>query len=147
VPDLEREPEIRIERPENPLEPELLGRLRQELERCPDVAFAHLPQVMVEGQQDRPGLVLFVWLTPASLSSLRAALRLVTEAVARVLPSDRFLDVVVLNSAPELLDQVEAAKCLLVERDPDERRRALEAAAENGDSHPEASRGPWWWPF
>ena len=33
------------------------------------------------------------------------------------------------NSAPELLDQVERAGSLLVENDPDERARALAAAA------------------
>ena len=85
-----------------------------ELGQCSDVAFAHLPQVLTEGQQDRPSLVLFVWLVPEALRSLRAALRLVCEAVSRVMPRERYLDVVVLNSAPELLESVEAAGCLLV---------------------------------
>ena len=62
--------------------------------------------------------------------------------------SPPFLDVLVLNSAPELLAAVEEARCLLVERDPDERRRAREAAAagSRGSSDGAAPR-PWWWPF
>jgi hypothetical protein len=74
-------------------------------------------------------LTLFVWIVPAAMGSLRGALNLISEAVARALPEDRFLDVVILNSAPELLTPVEEAGCLLVERDSDERRRARDAAA------------------
>jgi hypothetical protein len=59
---------------------------------------------------------------------LRFALNLVSEAVARSLPDGNYLDVVVLNSAPELLDQVERARSLLVENDPEERARASSAA-------------------
>jgi hypothetical protein len=65
------------------------------------------------------------------MKSLRAALNLVSESVAKALPRDRFLDVVILNSAPELLPDVERAGCLFVEPDPDERQRAL-AAIEEG---------------
>lgn len=64
------------------------------------------------------------------MRSMRAALNLVADAVAKALPRDQFLDVVILNSAPELLAQIERVDCLFVEVDPEERRRALEA----GDS-------------
>ena len=122
--------ELRIAPAERPLDPEVERRLRDELARCPDLAFAYLPQVMVHGRQDRPELVLFVWLRPAALRSLRFALNLVSEAVARILPDGDYLDVVVLNSAPELLDPVERARSLLVENDAGERSRALAAMAE-----------------
>jgi hypothetical protein len=72
-------------------------------------------------------MVLFVWLVPAAMRSLRAALNLVADTVAKTLPGDQFLDVVILNSAPELLPEVERAGCLFVEPHPDERRRALAA--------------------
>jgi hypothetical protein len=125
--------ELRISPPDRPLDPRVNTRLAEELARCPDIAFAHLPQVMVPARQDAPSLVLFVWLHAPALRSLRFALNLVTEAVARALPDGEFLDVVVLNSAPELLDQVERARSLLVENDPDERARAVAAAAADED--------------
>lgn len=134
-----------VEPPRRPLEPKLQAELREALGRCPDVAFAHLPQVRVAGHGE-PELALFVWLVPGALRSLRMALNLVSEVVARVLPAEYYLDVVILNSAPELLLQVEAAGCLVVERDPDERRRALEAASSDPET-PLSSRRPWWWPF
>jgi len=104
-----------------------LRKLRDGLERCADLAFAHLVDVDVPETGDEPGLVLFVWLDPAAMRSLRPALNLVSETVAKALPEDRFLDVVILNSAPELLPDVERAGCLFVEPLPKERRRALEA--------------------
>ena len=121
--------ELVISPPEQPLDPQVKDRLAQELARCPDLAFAHLPQVMVPARQEAPSLVLFVWLQAPALRSLRFALNLVSEAVARSLPDGNYLDVVVLNSAPEWLDQVERARSLLVENDPDERARALAAAS------------------
>jgi hypothetical protein len=140
------ESELRIERPEVPLEPDIEARLCSELAACPDVAFAHLPQVRVPALQPDPQLTLFVWLVPEALGSLRGALNLVSEAVARALPEDRFLDVAILNSAPELLEEVESAGCLLVERDRDERRRARNAASEAaaGGGEPR-SRRRWFW--
>ena len=125
------------------LDKEVERELRRQLEGCPDLAFAHLPQVFVPGQHASPELVLFVWFLPGALRSLRSALNLVSEAVAQALPVEQYLDVVVLNSAPELLDAVERAGCLLVERDPAERRRALAAAA--GGEPPELfGKRPWW---
>lgn len=125
----------------------VLRALELEIGACPDVAFAYLPDVLVEGRQDAPESVLFVWLVPGALRSLRFALNLVSEAVARALPADAYLDVVVLNSAPELLEQLEGAQCLLVERVAEERRRAL-AAARSGDApEPLPRRRWWWWPF
>ena len=121
--------ELVISPPEQPLDPQVKARLAKELARCPDLAFAHLPQVMVPARQEAPSLVLFVWLQAPALRSLRFALNLVSEAVARSLPDGNYLDVVVLNSAPELLDQVERARSLLVENDPEERARALAAAS------------------
>jgi hypothetical protein len=136
---------MRIEAPERPLEPEVASALRRSLAACPDLAFAHLPQVFVPGEQERPDLVLFVWLLPEAMRSLRPAFNLVSEAVAAALPPDRYLDVVVLNSAPELLASVEGAGCLLVERDPGERGRALEAARTPSPPEPAVRRSRWWW--
>ncbi len=140
---------LRIEAATPPWEPEVLEQLREALERCPDVAFAHLPGVHVTQHQEQPELVLFVWLLPGALRSLRQALNVVSEVVARVLPDGAYLDVVILNSAPELLEAVECAGCLLVERVPEERRRAREAAGRpvEADSPPEERTSPWWWPF
>jgi len=126
--------------------PELLSALEREIGRCPDVAFAHLPDVFVPGRQDRPEPVLFVWLNPGALRSLRSALDLVSVAVSKAMPEKEYLDVVVLNSAPELLERVEGADCLLVERDPKERWRALEAV-KNPSAEPIEPSSPWWWPF
>jgi hypothetical protein len=138
--------DMRIEARRKELPEEVMEELRQALDDCPDLAFAHLPQVFVPGRQTEPELVLFVWLEPAALRSLRSALNLVSEAVSRALPRSDYLDVVVLNSAPELLPHVERAGCLLVERNAEERRRALGAAFE--EQPPEAlSPGRWWWPF
>lgn len=121
--------ELVVSPPEQPLDPVVKERLAEELARCPDLAFAHLVQVLVPARQERPELALFVWLRPSALRSLRFALNLVSEAVAHVLPEGDFLDVLVLNSAPELLAEVERARSLLVENDPDERARALSAAS------------------
>ena len=125
--------DIRIERPLEPLAPELERAVQRRLSACPDVAFAHLPQVLVPGHQDRPELVLFVWLTADAMRSLRQSLNLVSDEVARALPSGKYLDVVILNSAPELLEDVERAGCLLVERDPAERQRAIAALQRGPD--------------
>jgi len=117
------------------------GRLREGLEACPDVAFAHLVRVTVgnDGAGSQPSL--FVWLVPGAMKSLRGALNLVSETVARALPEELFLDVLILNSAPELLPQVEEAGGLLVERDPDERRRAQAAARAGSGSETPGRRG------
>lgn len=139
-------PEILIEPAEARLTGEVEDRLRFELESCPDVAFAHLCLVTIAGQSSGPQLSLFVWLVPEAVGSLRAALNLVCEAVARAIPDDVFIDVLILNSAPELLDRVEAADCLLVERDRQERRRALAAAAgETENPGPARRRRLWPW--
>ena len=122
---------LRITRPSRPFDDAAGVKLREGLERCPDVAFAHLVDVEVPDRGEGPGPVLFVWLVPAAMRSLRAALDLVSETVAKALPSDIFLDVVILNSAPELLPEVEGAGCLFVEPHPDERKRALAAVEEN----------------
>jgi hypothetical protein len=122
--------QLRITRPGQPLGEDVENMLRDSLEACPDLAFAHLVDVEVPEQGESRGMVLFVWLVPAAMRSIRAALNLVSEAVAKALPADRFLDVVILNSAPELLPDVERAGCLFVESHPDERRRALTAARD-----------------
>lgn len=138
------EPEIVIEPPENGLAEDVEARLRTELGECPDVAFAHLCQITVIGQSSTPQLGLFVWLVPEAVGSLRAALNLVSEAVARALPEDVCLDVLILNSVPELLARVEKTNCLLVERDQEERRRACDAATrEPGEPPPNPRRRIW----
>lgn len=137
---IEPDQEIIIEPPEVGLDDEVRARLRAELGSCPDVAFAHLTQVTVVGRQPESQLSLWVWLVPEAVGSLRAALNLVSEAVARALPRDLFVDVLILNSVPELLASVEAANCLLVERDAEERRRACAAAERNRDLEPAKPR-------
>jgi len=139
-------PEIVISPRGETFGPKTERRLKDELARCPDLAFAHLPLVLVPARQQRAAPVLFVWLESRALRSLRFALNLVSEAVARALPDGEFLDVVVLNSAPELLEQVEAAGSLLVEKNSEERIRALQAASEAGAPEVVVDR-PWWWPF
>lgn len=121
--------QLRMTAPGRPLEGEVEKKLRDGLEGCPDLAFAHLVDVEVLDQSEGPELVLFVWLEPSAMRSMRAALNLVSDIVAKALPGNRFLDVVILNSAPELLLDVERIGCLLVEPHPDERRRALAAAS------------------
>jgi hypothetical protein len=121
---------LRISPLARPLADEVEDRLRKGLETCPDIAFAHLVDVEVPDRGEGPGTVLFVWLVPPAMKSLRAALNLVSDTVAKALPRDLFLDVVILNSAPELLPEVEGAGCLFVEPHPDERRRALAAIQE-----------------
>ena len=125
------EQQLHISRPGRPLGAEVEKKLREGLDVCPDLAFAHLVDVDVPGQGDGPGLVLFAWLVPDAMGSMRAALNLISEAVAKALPQDRFLDVVILNSAPELLPEIERAESLLVVPNPDERQRAL--AVVSGD--------------
>lgn len=115
--------------PHKPLDRETTKNLDSSLSACPDVAFAHLVDVRVEGVEDPPSLSLFVWLVPAAVRSLRGSLNLLTEIVAGAIPRDRCVDVLILNSAPELLAEVERAGCLFVERDFVERKRALEVAA------------------
>ena len=138
---------IRITSPKNPLDPQVTEALRRAISSCPDVAFAHLVDVQVVEQQQRPELALFVWLLPEAMGSLRSALNLVSEAVASALPSDRFVDVLILNSAPELLDDVERADCLLVERDAGERQRAKTAMSQIRSGADVVERKTRWWPF
>ena len=127
----DREPEINITRPTLSFDQEILDKLGEEIGGCPDVAFAHLCDVEVVGRGEGPDPVLFVWLVSRAIRSLKPALNLVSEAVARALPEDRYVDVVILNSVPELLQKVEAVGCLLVERDPEERRVAVAAGRED----------------
>jgi len=141
------EEQIHFSKPRKPFDDEVVGKLRAGIENCPDVAFAHLADTEVVGRQDRPGQVIFVWLVAAAMGSLRGALNLVSEAVADALPEDRFLDVVILNSAPELLEDLERADCLFVVRDAEERRAALAAASDRGASGEPESPSRWWWPF
>ncbi len=121
---------IRIRPPGRPLDEETVRSLQAALSICPDVAFAHLVDIEVEGVSGERNLSLFVWLMPESVKSLRGSLNLVSEVVAGAIPRDRFVDILILNSAPELLADVERAGCLFVERDPEERRRAIAAARE-----------------
>ena len=123
--------QLRITPPGQPLGDEVDKKLRKGLEACADLAFAHLVDVDVPERGEGPGMVLFVWLVPAAMRSMRAALNLISEAVAMALPEDRFLDVVILNSAPELLPDLERAGSPMVVPNPDERLRALAAASDD----------------
>lgn len=123
--------QLRITPPGQPLGDQVSKELREGLEACPDLAFAYLVDVDVPERDEGPGMVLFVWLVPAAMRSMRAALNLISEAVAMALPGDRFVDVVILNSAPELLPEIDRVGSLLVVPHPDERNRALAAAADD----------------
>ena len=138
---------IRVTPQHHALTDERREELEQRLMACPDVAFCHLVDVAVDGVDGGPSPTLFVWLVPSALDSLRTALNIVSEAVADSLPPDRYLDVLILNSAPELLMTVEEAGGLFAERDPEERRRALEAAADGGDGFDARAPRKGWWPF
>jgi len=143
------QPEERVlfSRPRQPFDDGVVKKLRAGIENCPDVAFAYLADAEVVGRQDRPGQVIFVWLVAAAMGSLRGALNLVSETVADALPEDRYLDVVILNSTPELLEDLERADCLFVVRDAEERRQALAAAFDRGVGGELEPPHRWWWPF
>ncbi len=141
---------MHIGKPRKPWPKERTERLVRELAGCADVAFAHLPEVLVPARQTRPNRVLFVWVVPEAMGALRATLNTICDAVARAIPRSEFVDVVILNSAPELLLPVEEAGCLLLENDPEERRMALEAARVERDAsraapeEPPLAPSPWW---
>lgn len=139
--------DLRLSPPGQPLGSEVEERLREVLTACPDLAFAHLVDVEVTEEPGSASPALFVWLRPESMFSIRAALNLVSEGVARALPPDRYLDVVILNSAPELLVSVEAVGTLVADNDPEERTRAREAAIDLEGYTPLPPRRRWWWPF
>ena len=117
---------MKISRAGDELSRESREKLREALSGYADLAFAHLDHVVVE---EAPGgnLVLFAWLRRGGLRWMRPSLKRVSELVARSIPSGSFIDVVILNSAPELLEEIEAVGGLLVENDPEERRRVLES--------------------
>jgi hypothetical protein len=143
----ELEDKVYFSRPHDPFDAQVVKKLRAGIENCPDVAFAYLAEAEVAGRQEHPGQVILVWLVAAAMASLRGALNLVSEAVADALPKDRYLDVVILNSAPEFLQDLERADCLFVVRDAEERSRALAAALDH-DADPEPDPPDrWWWPF
>jgi hypothetical protein len=139
--------EITVSKPGKPLPDEVLGDLELRLRVCLDLAFAYLVDVEVVGAGEGPSPTLFVWLEPEAVGSLRSALNVVSEAVADALPKSSFLDVLILNSAPELLDRIESVDALFIERDPSERRRALAAAAAGGPALEPLPARRWWWPF
>jgi hypothetical protein len=122
--------------------------LTRALSATSDIAFAHLVDAGVVGQGEMHATV-FVWLNSEALRSLRAALNQVSSVVAAALPDGMAVDVIILNSAPELLEQVEAVGGLIAENDPEERQRALDAAASDPGEEPgeEGRTGSWWWPF
>ncbi len=125
----------------------VLEALRSSLSSCRDLAFAHLVEVIVPEHSRHPDPTLFVWLLPAGVRSLRSSLNLVSEAVAHSLPEDLYLDVLILNSAPELLTAVESTGEPFLVRDAHEREAAL-AAMEAPEDVPEVEQRPtrrWWW--
>lgn len=139
--------DLRLLPPGEPLGPEIEERLGEILAACPDLAFAHLADVEVTEEPGSVSPALFVWLRPESMYSIRAALNLVSEGVARALPADRYLDVVILNSAPELLASVEGVGTLVADNDPEERSRARAAALDLEGYTPLPPRRRWWWSF
>jgi len=146
MPDPSSSPELTIRTPATPLPEDVEAELARQLAGCRDLAFAYLTDVHVAGHGG-PTPTLFVWVGAAAMGSLRAALNLVCRTVGRTLPGELFLDVVILNSAPELLDQVERNGRLLVERDAAEHRLALAAASAPDVASESDPAVPWWWPF
>lgn len=140
--------EIVVKPVREPWPKEQVQSLVQALAGSPDIAFAHLVDAGAPGQGEMH-TALFVWLRSGALRSLRPALNQASTIVAGAIPDGTAVDLIILNSAPELLEKVEAVGGLIVEGDPEERRRALEAAAavptEDDGDHPH--KGPWWWPF
>ena len=139
--------EIAVSKMKKPLSEEILGDLGLRLRACPDLAFAYLVDVDVAGVEGGPSPTLFVWLEPEAVGSLRSALNVLSEAVADALPESEFLDVLILNSVPELMEKIEGVDSPFVERDPTERRRALAAAAAGGSEIEPMPPRRWWWPF
>jgi len=122
---------MKIEAAGNRIGKEHRKKLIENLALYADLAFAHLDHVVVEEGQEG-NLVLFAWLKRGGLRWMRASLNRVSELVAASIPPGTFIDVVILNSAPELLDEIEAAGGLLVENDGGERRRVLESLRHPG---------------
>jgi hypothetical protein len=125
----------------------VLEALRSSLASCRDLAFAHLVEVVVPEHSRHPDPTLFVWLLPGGVRSMRSSLNLVSEAVARSLPDDLYLDVLILNSAPELLAIVESAGEPFLVRDAGEREGALaamDAAEEVVEPEQPRPRRRWW---
>lgn len=140
--------DVRISKPRNPLTADVIEALEHGLRICPDVAFAYLPEVEVPEASGEVNLVLFVWLRAEAMGSLRAALDLVSQVVAGALPTGVFIDVAILNSAPEMLIAIDDADCLIVDNEPEERQRVLDDARDP-TRVPEAMppQKNWWWPF
>ncbi len=139
---------VKISKPVKGLADDVYAELARGLRVCPDVAFAYLPLVEIPETSDAPHLVLFVWLRAEAMHSLRAALDLVSQVVAHALTSSDFVDVVILNSAPEMLSAIDDADCLIVDNEPEERSRVLDDARD--PSHVPEAMPPqkrWWWPF
>lgn len=136
---------LRISSCATPLAAETQNRMIAALERCPDLAFAYLADVEVEGQGPATR-TLFAWLEAPALGSVRRALDLVARAVAESIDRDQFVDVVILNSAPELLAPVARSGLCLTAPNPDEWRRSLQAAETPSEGAAEDVAGsvPWW---
>jgi hypothetical protein len=128
---------------------EVMESLRKELGKRPDVAFAHLVQAMVPGYQNEPTPMLSVWLNREAMRSVRLSLKLVSNVVSRALPEGTFVDLIILNSAPELLEQVEKVGVLVVENDREERQAALLAMSSPAADVPAPVQPArrWWWPW
>lgn len=134
-----------IRSPGNALEDAVTEELKRRLAVCPDVAFAYLAQVVVGDASTQGDLCLFVWLRADALSSVRSALNLVSEAVARALPPEAYVDVVILNSAPELLAEIQNSGELIVVVDAEEHQLALDATSSSSTAViEEKPASPWW---
>jgi len=138
---------LRISPLSEPLEADVEAALSKNLSACSSVAFAYVVEAQVPQRQPEASRALFAWLLPGALRSMRSALSVVSGAVAASLPEDQYLDVVILNSAPELLVDIEQAGLLLVVNDPDEHATALAAArapADEPSPEPTAPPRAWW---
>jgi len=138
--------ELHFGPPTPSLDPTVLDKLTRGLATCQDVAFVYLANVLVPSQQEAASQVLFVWLTRNALGSVRFALARVSQVVATCLPEGEFVDVVILNTDPELLEQVAAVGVVVVENSAEEHTQALTATTQPS-ADPAEPPQRWWWPF
>lgn len=141
------QPRVRLEPGAGSFSQHVEDELRDVLAACPDLAFAYLMNAEIEGHGEA-GPVLLAWVSAGAMGSLKGALNLISEGVARALPDGRFMDVVILNSAPELLADAQLVAEPFVVNDSPELERARAATTDMEDYQPLPPRRRfWWWPF
>jgi hypothetical protein len=101
--------QVYIGAPVQPLPAELVKRIEQALGDVPGIREAHLPQVYIEGKIDPPAQVLMIVLDQEFSTQLPA----IKDALRRILPGDRFMDIFELREDSPILAAVRSAGCKL----------------------------------